>query len=93
MEKSTFSPLYEVFRARLVAIRRAAGLTQRQLADRLGRERSFVGRVELGERRLDVVEFYWFCQACGQDAGKVARQLMAEFSRRPTTRSGRIVAR
>lgn len=88
MEKSTFSPLYEGFRARLVAMRKAAGLTQRELAERLGREHSFVGRVELGERRLDVVEFYWFCRACEQDAGKVAKELMAEFGKRRVKRSG-----
>ena len=48
-------------------MRKAAGLTQRQLAKRLKREHSFVSRIELGERRLDVVEFYWVCRACDQD--------------------------
>jgi len=76
IEKSTFSPLYDVLRARLVAMRQKAGLTQRELAERLGREHSFVGRIELGERRLDVVEFYWLCRACGRDAAKTASELM-----------------
>ncbi len=83
MEKSTFSPLYDALRKRLVSMRKAAGLTQRQLAERLGRERSFVARVELGERRLDVVEFFWFCRACKQDASKSAQELMADVSNRP----------
>ena len=81
MRKSTFTPLYEAFRAKLVAMRRASGKNQRQLAKRLGREHSFVSRIELGERRLDVVEFFWVCQACGQDPEKVARDLMREFRR------------
>jgi ribosome-binding protein aMBF1 (putative translation factor) len=41
----------------LVASRREAGLTQRQLAERLKVPPSVVGKIETGERRLDVVEF------------------------------------
>jgi transcriptional regulator with XRE-family HTH domain len=41
----------------LVATRNQAGLTQRELAARLKRPHSFVGRIEAGERRVDVVEF------------------------------------
>lgn len=81
MEKSTFTPLYERFRERLVAMREKAGMTQRDLARKLGREHSFVSRIELGERRLDVVEFYWVAKALGQDPGRVAADLMREFAR------------
>ena len=72
MRKSVFTPLYDAFRAELVRMRKKAGLSQRALADRLGRERSFVARIELGERRLDVVEFYWFCKACRVAPAKAA---------------------
>ena len=41
----------------LVSTRSQAGLTQRDLAARLKRPHSFVGRIEAGERRVDVVEF------------------------------------
>jgi transcriptional regulator with XRE-family HTH domain len=41
----------------IVATRNQAGLTQRDLAARLRRPHSFVGRIEAGERRVDVVEF------------------------------------
>ncbi len=41
----------------LVASRRDAGLTQKQLADRLRKPPSWVAKVEIGERRLDVMEF------------------------------------
>jgi transcriptional regulator with XRE-family HTH domain len=43
--------------ALLVNVRQEAGLTQRDLAHLLKRPRSFVSRIESGERRLDVVEF------------------------------------
>jgi transcriptional regulator with XRE-family HTH domain len=41
----------------LVATRREAGLTQAQLAERLKKPPSFIAKIEIGERRLDVIEF------------------------------------
>ena len=91
MRKSVFTPLYDAFRARLVEMRRSAKLTQRDLAAKLGRERSFVSRIELGERRLDVVEFFWVCRACGKKPEKVAPELMKEFGKieGPPRKAGR----
>ena len=80
MQKSTFTPLYEHFRRKLVEMRQKAGLTQRDLARVLRREHSFVSRIEQGERRLDVVEFYWVAKACGRDPKRVAADLMREFA-------------
>ena len=79
MQKSTFTPLYAAFRKKLVAMRKAAGLTQRELAKRLKREHSFVARIEQGERRLDVVEFYWLCRACGASPDKTMTEVMREI--------------
>ena len=81
MQKSTFSPQYETFREKLVEMRTKAGLTQRELAKILGREHSFVSRIELGERRLDVVEFYWVARACGVAPDKMAAAIMRDFNR------------
>lgn len=39
------------------------GLTMRDLAIRLGKSHTYVHKVETGERRLDVVEYAWYCQA------------------------------
>ena len=48
--------------------REASGLSMRDLACRLGKPHSYVQKVESGERRLDVVEFVWYCRAVGQPA-------------------------
>lgn len=79
MEKSTFTPLYEHFRRKLVEMREKANMTQRDLARKLRRENSFVSRIELGERRLDVVEFFWVLKALGQEPAKAAAELLREF--------------
>ena len=79
MKKSTHSQEYELFKAALVKMRQDAGLTQRELAQKLGREHSFVWRIEKGERRLDVVEFFWVCRALGQDPAKIYAALTKQF--------------
>ena len=38
-------------------------LTMRQLAERLGVSHSFIGKIEQGERRLDVAEYLQYCEA------------------------------
>jgi transcriptional regulator with XRE-family HTH domain len=43
--------------ALLVQTRRARGLTQAEVAARLGKPQSFIAKIEGGERRLDVIEF------------------------------------
>jgi transcriptional regulator with XRE-family HTH domain len=37
--------------------RKAAGLSQEELAEKMGEYQSFVARMESGQRRVDVVEF------------------------------------
>jgi transcriptional regulator with XRE-family HTH domain len=79
MKKSTHSDEYGFVLQKLIAMRAEAGFTQQQLADALEREQSFVWRIEHGERRLDVVEFFWVCEALGQDAKEIYGKLADEF--------------
>lgn len=80
MNKTIYTRQAELLRETLIEMREKAGLTQRQLAAKLGRERNFVGRLELGERRLDMVEFYWVCNACGAEPAKAASGLIRKFA-------------
>jgi transcriptional regulator with XRE-family HTH domain len=58
------------------------GLTQADVAERLGRPQSFVSKYERGERRLDLVEFLSIADALSLDPCAVIQKL-----RRPGRRS------
>lgn len=79
MNKTIYSRQGQHLRETIVALRRKAGLTQRQLAAKLKREHNLIGRLELGERRLDVVEFFWICKACDANPEAEARKLMRKL--------------
>lgn len=79
MKKTIYSRQSEYLCQTLVAMRKKAGLTQRQLAAKLEREHNLIGRLELGERRLDMVEFFWICKACGVNPESAARDLMRKL--------------
>ena len=68
--------------AALKAARKKAGLTQVELARRLGMYRSFVSKYEKGERRLDVIEFLAVTEAIGVDAGEILAELGTGVRRR-----------
>ncbi|MEX2578846.1 MAG: helix-turn-helix transcriptional regulator [Verrucomicrobiales bacterium] len=70
-----YSPRSERFRDLLRQARIDAGLTQVELADRLGKLQSYVSKAELGERRLDFLETLDFCVACGKDVAELAGDL------------------
>jgi len=67
MEKSVHSSEYRALCAELRHLREAAHLSQRELAAVLDVPHSWVAKVERGERRLDLVEFFWFAAACQAD--------------------------
>jgi len=50
-------PQYDVFLALLIRAREKSGLTQTEVAKRVGKPQSFVSKYERGERRLDFAEF------------------------------------
>jgi len=76
--KSVHTPDQAAFCRLMAGARRAAGLTQQQLADRLRKPQSFVAKYEGGERRLDVVEFVAVAQAIGADPLRILRALLKD---------------
>ena len=65
--KSLHTPAYDAILALLRQMRVDAGLTQGEVAKRLNRSRTYVTKCELGERRIDLLEWLEFCRACRSD--------------------------
>lgn len=61
----------------MVAARKAAGLTQVEMAKRLGVGQSYVSKIERGESYVDVLTFVDWYQACGGQPG-VALDLLQD---------------
>lgn len=59
---SVHSPAYKRFLGCLIEARKAAGLTQVDVAKLLGWPQPYVSRCESGERRVDVLELAEFCR-------------------------------
>lgn len=57
----------------LVELRAQESLSQTDLAVRLGRNRSYIAKVELCERRLDIVEFCVWLNALNVDPPEFIR--------------------
>lgn len=66
MTKSVFSARYSQFLVVMTQARRDAGLTQSQLANRLGKPQSYISKAERGERRIDVIELIEIAEALGR---------------------------
>ncbi|MCT4536031.1 helix-turn-helix transcriptional regulator [Halodesulfovibrio sp.] len=73
MVKSIYSVEYKAVINALVAERKHAGITQSQLASKLGKPQSFVSKIESRERRLDIVGFFHSCRAMGKDGVEILR--------------------
>lgn len=64
--KALHARRYRAFLERLRRARAEAGLTQVQVAVKLGRPQTWVSKCELGERRMDFVALEDFANACGK---------------------------
>jgi len=88
--KSIFTSEYSFVLDRLVSARKAAGLTQSQLATKLGKPQSFVSKIERHERRLDVVEFVLVCKALDVAPREILADLEARLQGAPKARDKRL---
>jgi transcriptional regulator with XRE-family HTH domain len=64
----------------LYRLRTNSGLTQQQLAAKLGVPQSYVSKVETGERRIDVIELRKICNALNSNLIEFSVILEKELS-------------
>lgn len=65
----------------LVDARRQAGLTQAELAAKLGKDQTFVSIIERGQRRVDVLEFIALARAMDREAELLFADVEARLTR------------
>ena len=75
MAKTLGSERHKALIALLIEKREAAGLTQTELAAKLGEYQSFVARLESGQRRVDVVEFLQLAEVLNFNAVETIESL------------------
>lgn len=56
INKTIFNPKYKSMIDSLIEIRKQRGISQRELANKLNKAHSYIGRIETFERRVDVVD-------------------------------------
>jgi transcriptional regulator with XRE-family HTH domain len=75
MDKSVYTGQSKRFCELLIAARKAAGLTQTELAKRIGVDQAFISKYENGDRRLDVLEFLKIADALNVDPASIMQVL------------------
>ena len=93
MTRSTHHPHYRVFLDLLRDARKAAGVTQVVLAERLGNRQVFVSKLENGDRRMDVVDLLEYCRAAGIDFCRFVRELKVAVDQLPRPRDRKLAVR
>jgi transcriptional regulator with XRE-family HTH domain len=76
MAKAQFAIIYKKVPALLRRMREDAGLTQRELAKKIGKSQPWVFKSEAASRRVDIAEFLEWSIGCGVDPMEACRRLV-----------------
>ena len=80
-EKSIYTDEYAIVLSLLKEARRNSGVTQIDLAGRLGQTQSFVSKIERGDRRLDIVQLRTILLELGVTLPDFVIQLESEIAK------------
>jgi transcriptional regulator with XRE-family HTH domain len=79
MPNPIHDPSYALFREMLTNARLANGILQSTVAEKLGKNQSFVSKYERGERRLDLPEFLDIAEVLKIDVVDFIKQYKEEL--------------
>jgi transcriptional regulator with XRE-family HTH domain len=91
MANSTHNSDYQLLLTVLKSERERLGITQTDLANRLGNTQTFVSKCERGERRIDAVELVEFAEALGIEPSHLFGQFLlkrGQYSSSKTKKAG-----
>jgi transcriptional regulator with XRE-family HTH domain len=84
VQKGPFTPKRRAVQRLLREIRLEAGLRQKDLADHLNVDQTYVSRCERGERQLDLAELDDLCEAVGIPLEEFVRRYREAIESDPT---------
>ena len=82
MPSPIFTEDYETMVAILVHARQNAGMSQRALAQRLGKSQSHINMIEQRQRRVELREFYLICRSLDADPVAIFEQIARALDER-----------
>lgn len=74
--RSRYTPENVNLRNFLIEARQKRGITQEELAEKIGRKQNYISNYERGERRLDIFELIEIIKGIGEDKEKLLRKIM-----------------
>tara|TARA_X000000368_G_C22603762_1_gene524900 strand:- start:209 stop:463 length:255 start_codon:yes stop_codon:yes gene_type:complete len=75
LRESIHSNDNRLMRKFLIYLRKSLELSQRGLAEKMGVSRSYIGKVEVGDRRLDYLEFKKYLEFLNSNINEFERYL------------------
>jgi len=78
IRRSLHSREYAQFLTVLKRVREDVGMTQGDLAAKIGQTQTYISKCERGQRRVDIIELRAFCKALGIDIDRFLRLLDAQ---------------
>ncbi|HEY0198141.1 MAG TPA: helix-turn-helix transcriptional regulator [Rhodanobacter sp.] len=87
--KSLYRPENQVFLNTLRALRESTDLNQTDFAGVLGRSQTYVSSAERGAVRLDGLQLWDWCRACGVDLRQWADRIESQLNPGPIAKKGK----
>lgn len=84
MSAVIYSDEYRVLVGTLLRLRQGAGLSQRELSRRMRRSATHIHKIEIGQRRVELIEFCAFVRVCGSDPVSVFGEVHGLIDQCPT---------
>lgn len=76
--KTIYTREYRILLRMLKSKRQQKRISQEEMAKKLGVPQSFISKIESGERRIDVMELFRYCEGIGIDVIQFIKELSKE---------------
>ena len=79
--RTRFSPEYEILLNSLIQARHDAGVTQKEIGEKIGKDQSHVSKCEHREREITIIDLWKWCEALGLSVGDFMKEFEKDIRR------------